>query len=54
VMAGHNKKGWERVRDGSVADEVASRVRCPVIVLRMASSGWQAYDCLTETYISLN
>ncbi len=34
IMAGENSNEWEKVRDGSTADEVIGQASCPVFVLR--------------------
>jgi len=34
IMADQKKDEWEKVRDGSMADEVMGQAKCPVYVLR--------------------
>ena len=38
VMAEDLKDDWERVRDGSMTDEIADQANCPVLILRQMQS----------------
>jgi nucleotide-binding universal stress UspA family protein len=39
VLGTHNRTGFERLRSGSVAEEVARRAACPVLVVPLAADG---------------
>ena len=57
VMSTHARRGWERYRLGSVADEVAHRVDCPVFALRVVRRPEDASlldTCLNIQEIHLN
>ena len=56
IMGTGGKTGWERARDGSIADEVAHFSKCPVVAFSVSRTDkqGQSYDVFTDSYISLN
>jgi nucleotide-binding universal stress UspA family protein len=44
VLGTHNRTGFERLRSGSIAEEVTRRAACPVLVVPLAADGVDRHD----------
>ena len=54
IMASCDRTTWAKYRDGSVAEEVASRVDCPVVTLSVSDGCREDREPLTQIPILLN